>query len=95
MKKILQYLLAMMLCLSAFTFSSCAEGEYMVTYDTAPTVYYHPYPVYHYRYYAPRRVYHKPTPPPPPRRPAVAPKPQPKPHGNTPRPYTGNHHRRK
>lgn len=94
MKKLIRFLLGIVLCMSVFTFTSCAEGEYVVVYDPTPTtIYVNPYPVYSYHYRAPRRVYHKPTPPP--RRPAVVPKPQPKPHGNTHRPNTGNRHGRK
>jgi len=88
MKHLIKYLSVIILCLSAFLFIGCANGEYMVAYDTTPIVYYYPYPANPYHYYVPRRVYTRPTPPPQ-HRPVVTPKP--KPHGNTPaKPNTNN-----
>lgn len=84
MKSLIKYLIAIILCLSVTLLTSCADAEYTaVVYDTTPRVYIHPYPVYSYHYYAPRRMYyHRPSPLTPPRRPVITPRPQPKHHGN-------------
>ena len=75
MKKLIKILSAIILCLSAYVFTSCSDAEFIVAYEPTPVVYHYPYS---YRYYVPpRRVYVRPTPPPP-RRPVVAPKPKPR-----------------